>query len=58
MARQAPNKRAGFFTVAFYGVKSFGCKTTRFCATHCESGMTNYLAVATLCKAVKKCAVR
>jgi hypothetical protein len=50
---QGVNKRAEFFTVAFYGLKSFGCKTARFCATHCESGMTNYLAEATVCNTVK-----
>ena len=36
-------READFFTVVFYGLKSFGCKTARFCAIHCESGVTNYV---------------
>jgi hypothetical protein len=47
-----------FFYGLFYGRAKFCCKSAQFCATHCESGMTNYLASATICKAVKRYAIR
>src|SRR5262249_45103096 len=51
-------RRGDNFHGPFYGRRKFGCKATQFYATHCESEMTNYLASATICKAVKSCVIR
>jgi len=42
----------------FYGRENCDCKNAQFCATHCESKITNYLASETLCKVVKRSATR
>jgi hypothetical protein len=35
-----------FFTVVFYGVEMFRCKTAQLCATRCESEMTEFPSVS------------
>ena len=44
---------AKLFTVVFYGLKIFDCKTAQFCATRCECETAEHVASATLRKAVK-----
>ncbi len=34
------SRSAEFFYGLFYGRENFGCKTAQFCATRCESEMT------------------
>jgi hypothetical protein len=36
LLEMARNKRKGFFTVVFYGLKSFCCKTAQFYETLCQ----------------------
>src|SRR5262245_36847131 len=50
--------QAEIFYGLFYGRAKFCCKTMQFCATRRESEITNYLASATIRKAVKRCAIR
>jgi len=50
--------RAEIFYGPFYGRARFWSKTAQLCATHCESEITKYPASATICKAVKRCAIR
>jgi len=52
------SRSAEIFYGPFYGRARFWCKSAQFCATHCESGIRNDLASATICKAVKRCAIR
>ncbi|PYK11527.1 MAG: hypothetical protein DME65_07020 [Verrucomicrobia bacterium] len=56
--RSDPEAQSEIFYRPFYGRARFSCKTAQFCATHCESKITNYLASATTCKAVNRCAIR
>jgi hypothetical protein len=50
---RARGRRITLFTVIFYGLKIFGCKTAQFCATQRESKWLKHLASATLRKLVK-----
>jgi len=50
--------QAEIFYGPFYGRARFWCKTMQFSATRRESEITNHLASATICKAVKRCATR
>jgi hypothetical protein len=50
--------QAEIFYGLFYGRARFCRKTAQLCATHCETEITNDLASATICKAVKRGAIR
>jgi hypothetical protein len=47
-----------FFTVFFYGLRNFDCKTMQFSETLRESGWLRSSLKNTLCKAAKTCAIR
>jgi len=51
-------RKPEIFYGPFYGRAKFWCKTVQFCGTRCESKITNYPASATICKAVKRWAIR
>jgi hypothetical protein len=54
-AREEKDRAKGeqVFTVVFYGLEIFGCKTTQVCVKRCEVCWSKYLASATVCKPVK-----